>query len=280
VPSKLLKCAVAYQLKPGIKWDSAVMFEVTTRQVLGAREWLHLRVEHALHQQLVASNDSDVVEPPAQRPRHGPGLLVGGLPIVDGSGDADDVKTLYVPLAQGALAHVVSKLGTSMLVFEPSFFSSLASYPGDLGCAIPLFEDPVAALVQLKFQILAAYATGQVHDPVQWNTHSPSFDPFDFEGMALAEVTFKQPLWQKLHTLPILGKSRGCPIFHYKLAVPLPTEHPGYSCTAFTADLFHEFSNPCSLQVSLVAFPNSFAATIMYFFNIIHQVQCQFTHGT
>lgn len=250
VPSKRLKCALAHQIQAGIKWDTAVAFEVDFRVKVCQR---HKLVDCAPPpQQSVAPDNSDLQEePPAQRRRLEPGLV--GLPVIDCSQDNGDFEqTLYVPLAEGALlAHVISKASASGIVFEPSFFASMASYPGDLRSgAIPLFEDPRAALVQLKFQMLAAHASGQVHDPVQWNTCVPGFDPFNFEGCALAELTFKQPLWQKLHTMPILGKSRGCPIFHYKLAVPLPREHPGYSCETFGAVLIPKLGQHYCIQVS------------------------------
>lgn len=250
---KQLKCAMAYQVTSSVRWGQAVDRPVK----FSMQPQLPFMDVIDQHLPLTLLNNPDVEEPPTvQQPRRHD-ECIHRLPVVDCDADADVVKTLYVPFAAGALAQVIGQGKETGKVLEPSFFESMASFPGDSviasGMSIPLFLDPAAALVQLKFQILAAHATRHVHDTVQWNAYSPGLDAFNFDGLALIEFAFKRSLWQKLHTLPILGKSKGCPIFHYKLAVPLPMEHPGCSWKVYRATITRQISNElsCSLQVHL-----------------------------
>ena len=240
VPGKLLKCAVAYQVKQGATWCRAYASEV------------HFEIMRFLACSSIAAgpNDPEAEEPPTKQPKREP-ELVGGLPVVDCSQDDECLaKILYVPIAAVAFDHVCSQAEATRKALEPNFFLSMAAFPGELGISIPLFEDPVAALVQLKFQVLAAHATGRMLDPTQWNSYSPEFDPFNFNELVLIEFHFKQSFWQKLHSLQILGKSRGCPIFHYKLAAPLPVEHTGYSWKACRANVGCQLGNHRCMKVS------------------------------
>ena len=245
---KQLKCAMAYQVTSSVEWLQAVDCPVkfSMQPQLPFMDVIDKRSPRTL------CNNPDIEGQPRRHDE-----CICKLPVVDCDADTDVVKTLYVPFAADALAHVIAQGKETGMVLEPSFFESMASFPGDsvitTRMSIPLFLDPAAALVQLKFQILAAHATRHVHNTVQWNAYSPGLDTFNFDGLALIEFAFKRSLWQKLHTVPILGKSKGCPIFHYKLAVPLPMEHPGCSWKAYRATISRQISNElsCSLQVHL-----------------------------
>ena len=244
---KQLKCAMAYQVTHHVIWDSAIARYVDLH--------MHpqLPVIDLAGQLQLSLNDSEVEEPLQQRRRL---RSLSQLPEVECGEDGHGATTLFAPFSEAAMDHVIGQVRATGKLVEPSFFSSMASFPGDsvigLRTSIPLFESPLAALVQLKFQILAAHATGHVHDPVQWNTCSPGLDPYNLEGMVLMEVTFKKQLWQKMHALPILGKSRACPIFHYKLLVPLPMKHPGYSWKVYRTTMAHSLLGESCLKVHFI----------------------------
>jgi hypothetical protein len=238
---------MAYQVTHHVNWDHAIA------QYVDFHMNQQLPVIDLAGQLQLFLNDSQVEEPPLQRRRL---RLLSQLPEVDCGEDGQDAKTLFAPFSEAAMDYVIGQVRATGKLVEPSFFSSMALFPADsvigLRTSIPLFESPVAALVQLKFQILAAHATGRAHDPVQWNTCGPGLDPYNLEGLLLMEVTFKKQLWQKMHSLPILGKSKACPIFHYKLAVPLPMEHPGYSWKVYRATMTHDLLGEGCLKVRFI----------------------------